>query len=573
MLAVLRAFAIAAILAIMLTSCGDDDSESEEEAGAEDHPTDSLRDGRRQGGELTIARLSLTSLDPFIGFEPDVNHMLWRSLYSLGTENELVAETNGIAAGLPEVSADGKVLTVRLNAGLSWSDGDDLRAEDFVAGVIRNCHPLTSSGSGYLSNLVGCDDLFFADPASADLSALQAALGVRAVDALTIEFTLRVPQPSFAASALGTLLPVPVHLPRFAAATPDEPGEWGDGPEDLVFNGPYVLLSHNAESASFGPNPQWSGLTKPSLDRLHLRFIDEVAATIEAYRAGEVQVVQLRGLAGPEEIRAAREEFGEEYGQSLAPATRALHMQLEHEALENLDVRLALARAIDREALNQSVYLGTNVPTTSWIPTVVSGPPIGTYDDSIGSDSEAARAHLEAAGYPNGEGFPVLTFLIIDDPEFVAVADFLRQQFSDVLNIETEVEALPDFQSVIARLESGQFDLFLFGWAGAYGDPEEWILGLFNTLGVQNYDNCSDPEIDALIEEAELNPDDQRRRELYLEAERLVIERVCGVAPFAHLAYRWLVKPELTGFVENTSGLDFLYPGDYLPEVWGLRAD
>jgi ABC-type oligopeptide transport system substrate-binding subunit len=498
--------------------------------------------------------------------------MLWRPLYSLEADNSLTAEPNGMAAGLPEVSDDGLVVTVRLNEGLRWSDGDDLRAEDFVAGAIRSCNPLSLIRPPGYSNLAGCDDMAFADPTTADLTILQAAIGVRAVDALTMEFKLLQPQPSFPAAALTGSFAVPVHMERFAAATPDEPGEWGDDPAELVYNGPYTLASLDEAGATVEPNPEWSGRTKPSLERLNLRFVEDAAGSIAAYRVGEVQAVQLSLLAGPEEINAAKEEFGGEYGQVTGPATRGLHMQLDNATLSNLDVRLALTRAIDRERLNEVVYGGTSVPTTSWIPPPISGVSAGAYDELIGFDAEAARRHLEAAGYPNGEGFPVLTFLVANIPEFTSAAEFLQQQFKEVLNIDTQVERA-DEDTLFQRVPAGQFELFPLGWVGIYGDPEEWILGLFNTAGQSNWDNCSDPEIDALIERAEFERDDELRRDLYAQAERLIIERVCGVAPFAQLPFRYLLKPELTGFVESISANDFVYPGDGRPEAWGLRAD
>ena len=566
------ALSLAVLFAI---ACGGDEDSGSSGEASEEAEGGEAGDGRRQGGEITIASTPFGSLDPRNPTDLHLYAMLWRGLYSLDADNQLTAERNGVAAAFPEVSEDGLVVTVQLYEELKWSDGDDLRAEDFVAGVVRTCNPLASTGVGGFSNLVGCEEMAFADPASADLSALQAAIGVRAIDALTIEFTLRQPQPSFPASALtiiGGSTPVPVHLPRFAEASPENPGEWGDSPADLVYNGPYVLASLDQEGASLEPNPGWTGETSPSLDRLNVRFVNDTAAALEAYRAGEVQVVQLSVLAGPDEIEAARRDFSAEYGQHTAPATRALHMQLANPTLANLDVRLALARAINRELLNEVVYGATNIATTSWIPPPVSGLAQGVYDDVVGFDPEAARRHMDAAGYPNGEGFPTLKFLIGDSPETVALTEFLGQQFKEVLNIETEVE-LVDAETLFQRLPSGQFDMYLFGWVGAYGDPEEWLLGLFNTGGITNWDNCSDPEIDALIEEAEFETDDQRRRESYLEAERLVIERVCGVSPFAHLAFRYLLKPSLTGFVESISTQDYLYPGDGTPEAWGLRAD
>jgi ABC-type oligopeptide transport system substrate-binding subunit len=106
-----------------------------------------------------------------------------------------------------------------------------------------------------------------------------------------------------------------------------------------------------------------------------------------------------------------------------------------------------------------------------------------------------------------------------------------------------------------------------------YPDPENWILGLFDSDGAGNYYGCSDPDIDALIEEARFNPDDEERREQYRQVERLVIEQVCGIAPYIHTGLNSLLKPELVGFRENVSGNDVQVPGEGVPEAWGLRAE
>jgi oligopeptide transport system substrate-binding protein len=565
-------------LVVVLTlaaACGDDDVSDEETESSEREQPD---DDRRQGGQVTLAVGFHGELDPhaanYLPEDDAVARMLWRGLYSLTADNRLTDEQNGIADGPPQVSEDGLTVTVRMREGLSWSDGDDLRGEDYVAAIIRSCSPLIGSGLQYLlGNLKGCNGYYFADPASADLDALQAAVGVRAVDAVTVEFTLEQPQPSFpAALTLPLSFPVPVHLDRFATQTPGAPAEWGTDPAQLVYNGPYVLTEFVAgEQAVFEPNSRWSGSTQPTLERVTFRFFDDPATGLDSYKDGEIQ---LTGIVGEQLIEATK-AFGDEYFQEIRTTTLAVYMNLADETLANLDVRLALARAIDREALNQAIAAGGFVPTTTWIPEVTSGLPPESYEDVIGFDPEAARDHLAEAGYPNGDGFPPLKLMaltLVPSYEFEDTAAFLERSFQEVLNIGVELELLGE-DAFFERLNTGDFDLALLGWIQDYPDPENWILGLFDTDGQANFGGCSDPEIDALIEEARLNPNDEERRSQYREVERQVIERVCGPTPYIHIGLNFLIKPELVGFRENASGNDILLPGEGVPEAWGLRAE
>ncbi|HEX5940536.1 MAG TPA: ABC transporter substrate-binding protein, partial [Dehalococcoidia bacterium] len=177
-----------AVLALVAAACGDDDDDdsgddaeepaTEEEAPAEGEATEeegAESDGsatelgyeRQDGGDLILAATEQSSFDPhFSSFATDIGYerMLWRGLYSLDAENNVVFADNGIAAGDPEVSEDGLTYTVTLNDGLLWSDGDDLTAEDYVAGILRTCNPVNAGEYSYLLvdyfPIAGCADFY-----------------------------------------------------------------------------------------------------------------------------------------------------------------------------------------------------------------------------------------------------------------------------------------------------------------------------------------------------------------------------------------------------------------------------
>src|SRR5438034_2617888 len=147
---------------------------------------------RIEGGSLTVATFAPTSLDPhFSSFVQDVSleRMLWRGLYGLdpsGTPRPMMAREPA------DISEDGRIYTVRLREGLRWSDGNDLTAADFVAGILRACNPENAAPfESLLSNLTGCDEHFTAGVYN---SGLEDRIGVRTLDDLTVEFQLESPQ-------------------------------------------------------------------------------------------------------------------------------------------------------------------------------------------------------------------------------------------------------------------------------------------------------------------------------------------------------------------------------------------
>jgi oligopeptide transport system substrate-binding protein len=562
----LAAVTLAALAAAAACGGGEEEEGPTATAGPAETPQATQPAGereRRQGGELTVHGFEFQSLDPhFSSFAQDISlhRMIWRGLYMLDKNN---VPQPMMAADMPEISEDGTTYTIKLKEGLKWSDGEPLTAADFEYGIKRTCNPENAGEYQYvLTNLVGCD-AHFNNEAGFD-QALEDAIGVKALDETTLEVRLQQAQPTFTIIlSLWMTFPAPKHLFQ----TTSDP--WPTDPSKLAYNGPYILQEYvQQDHVTLVPNPNWVGEIKPTLDKLTIRFIDDAAVAVNAYRAGEldeseVDTTQLRSIA---------QEFPGEYLKTLQPSTRGLEMQLKDPTLANKEVRLALARAIDRERLNEVVVQGANEPTTSWIPEVTSGVPLGTYDDIIGFNPEAARQHLANAGYPNGQGFPKLSILVGDSPAARATAEFLQQNFKEVLNIDTDIEVV-DSATRSSRFTNEQFQLFPGGWIQDYPDPENWILGLFDTNGTLNNYNCSMPEIDDLVAKARFNTNNEERLQQYRQIERLIIENVCGIAPYWHENNHWLVKPYVVGMRENTSGQDGVQPGDWIAEAWGLAAE
>src|SRR3989304_6323199 len=121
-----------------------------------------------------------------------IQRMRWRGLYRLNPENVPEPE---MAASDPEITNDGKTYTIPIREGLLWSDGDELLAEDFVAGIVRTCNPLHGGQYQYLlTAVVGCDDYYYSlagpdetpltdddlDISTIDVAAMEGAIGAKA---------------------------------------------------------------------------------------------------------------------------------------------------------------------------------------------------------------------------------------------------------------------------------------------------------------------------------------------------------------------------------------------------------
>ena len=121
-----------------------------------------------------------------------------------------------------------------------------------------------------------------------------------------------------------------------------------------------------------------------------------------------------------------------------------------------------------------------------------------------------------------------------------------------------------------ARFREETFDLFPGGWTQDYPDPENWIIGLFNTDGALNHYNCSRPEIDQLIEENEFNLSEEERIAAYERINEIIVDEACGIFVYYHEADNYLKKPNVVGMFENTTVQNAYIAGDWAAEAWGV---
>jgi oligopeptide transport system substrate-binding protein len=551
--------------AIFAAACGDDDDGGGSDATRTSTSGDSAKPV--DGGEITVQYAEPESFDPhWSHFAQDigVQRMVWRGLYRLAKDNKVEPE---MASDMPKVSDDGKTISVKLRSGLKWSDGATLTANDFVAGIQRTCDP-DNAGTykDTISNIVGCDEFYDAADKSADeKTALRNAVGVRAPDATTVEFKLESPQPTFAMIlALWMTFPSPSHVVKNSG------DEWPTV-DKLVYNGPYKIESYRAkDSAVLVRNDNWYG-DRPHLDKITLRYIDQLDVAENAYRANQIQLTRAN-LTNLDVIKADP-TLGKEFLQVPGVTTRAVNMNLEHKPLDNYKVRLALSQATDRQALNKVAFRGAYIPSTTWMPPSVAGAGLkeDTFDKNVGFNPEQAKKTLAEAGYPDGKNFPVLNMVISDVPDRRATAEFLKEQWKKILNIEIDVQVV-DSKTRSARFTQMDYDMLPGGWTQDYPDPENWVAGLFNTGGANNKYGVSDPKLDELYKKALYNTNNEERLNQWRDINKLLSENPMLAGPVLYQeSFNYLIKPRLHGPRDQADPLDAMIAGDWNVESWWLE--
>ena len=513
-------------------------------------------------------------------FEQDIAiaRALWRGLYQLS-----VAADGGIVAvpamAAAEPTVNGNVYTVKLKAGLKWSDGVPLTANDFVYGIQRECDAAVASPYQYvlgasILGIVGCDEYFTAlgttdaplTPTDAELQALRDAIGVKAIDDTTLQVTLLAPKPTFT-----TIMSLWAAFPARKDVIEQFGDKWTD-PGNIVTNGPFILTGLTAGAGGqvvLEPNPNWALEPKPALRKITIKFIDDTEAAFRAFQTGELDITNIPAPEIP--TIQADATLSKEFLKVGAARIWSVEMQMKNEVIAKPLVRLALSRAIDRATLVKVVYNDSFLPATYWL---VQGLPgfqgNAAFEDTVGYDPTAAKKALSDAGYPNGEGFPTLTLTTLDRPDRKAEAEFLQKNWKDILGITINIQTV-DAKTRSSTFNTENFELFPGGWQNDYPDPENSLIGLFDTDGGNNHYNCSDPDIDAKLAAAGKETDNAARIKLLQEAETLIVTKLCGAIPIYQNAFLYLVDSKMAGLKPNGQ-IDAAMPGNWCPECWYVKA-
>ena len=235
--------------------------------------------------------------------------------------------------------------------------------------------------------------------------------------------------------------------------------------------------------------------------------------------------------------------------------TYYLSMNLERDAFKDAKVRKALSLAIDRDYGANTLMQGTYSPAdnllgTGWID--MDGKQFK--DNANGGKSyidvtnyeanlEEAKQLLADAGYPNGEGFPTITYTTNDAGYHKVVAEYLQQAWAEI-GIDLQVDIV-EWASFTPMRRNGDFDVARNGWVGDYSDPSN-MLDLFYSTNGNNDGKFTNADYDAAIDLSRTTLDADERSQALHTAEDILMEEA-GCIPVAYYNDFWLQSDKITG--------------------------
>ena len=484
--------------------------------------------GRPQGGKLVRLYRDPPTLDPHLttdNISGGLVNEIFGGLVTLALDLKVVPDL----AERWDVSDDGRVHTFHLRKDAKFHDGKPVTAEDVRWSLERVADPNTLSpvAEQYLSDIVGV---------SAKLAGKANSIsGLQVVDQHTLRITIDEPKSYFLAKL--------TYPTAFILDKDNVEGAGGDWLLQPNGTGPFKLAEYQIGEILRLTRNEYYHLGPPNLDEVE--FILAGGSAMLMYENDEIHLTGV-GLADLErvldpneplnaELKAAPSSFGVSY----------IGLNVEKPPLDDPLFRQALSLAIDRDTIAVAVLDGLRIPATTIIPP--GFPSYSTDVHGYGYDPERALEVLKLSKYGNDlENLPRITLSISGSfgADVPLDLEVILSSWEEVLGVEVEIQ-----QTEWATfLQDRRYHMFTLGWGADYADPENFLDILFHSESENNHTNYNSPQVDALLEQARIEPDQDTRFKLYNRIEQMILDDAPWVLLWNTGETYALIKPEVKGY-------------------------
>lgn len=470
-----------------------------------------------------------------------INHA-FEGLMKLDKDNKIVEGQ----ASKYEVNKDETVYTFTLREGIKWSDGEQVKAEDFVYAWQRLVDPKTGADYNYMIDMVKNANEIMAGKKKPK------ELGIKALDEKTVEVTLTTPTPYFLeVCAFPATFPVRKDIVEANADT------WSTDPKTYIGNGPYVLKSWEHQSKmTYVKNENYYDLKKLGPDTINFVLMEDKNTMLSAYKNNEI----LFADDLPSEEIDAMKDKGLVIEKQLG--TYFLSINVKKEGLDNVKVREALSLALDRDYIVEKVAKGGQIPADSFVTTGLTDADGKTefhenakkwYDaKDYKGNVEKAKKLLKEAGYENGKGLPSIELMC--NPGHEPIMEAVQNMWKENLGLNVTISS-QDWNVFLETRKEGDFQVARDGWLGDYNDPISFI-DMWITGGGNNNAQWSNKEYDKIVSEIKSTTDAKERYAKMHEAEDLLAKDM-PIIPIYYYTDLYLISDKLEGMY--TSPLGYKY--------------
>lgn len=374
--------------------------------------------------------------------------------------------------------------TFTLRDDLKWSDGKPVTAHDYEYAWKRAADPNLASPYAFLVTdyIKGAKEYFDGVGKAEDMK-------VKALDDKTLQVELINPTAYFLnLISFFTYMPV-----REDMATTGE--GWEKDPAKCITNGAFKLSEYKIGShLTMVKNEEYWDKDNVSLSEIKALFITDATTSLQGYQAGEIHITSLLPREEVPKLLAEDPNFSSEKGLGLTYYA----INVDKEPFNDVNVRKALALAIDRKTLVEQVRRSGEIPAAAFV-----APKFKTSDgksfrpldenemvvpefeiDPWAAQVDKAKEYLAKAGFPDGKGFPEFDLVYYIRTDEQKVAEAIQQMWEKNLGIKVNLVSV-EASVFNAEQSAGKYSVSQSGWSADYNDPMT-MLALFTSNGLNS---------------------------------------------------------------------------------------
>lgn len=330
-------------------------------------------------------------------------------------------------------------------------------------------------------------------------------------------------------------------------------------PATYIGNGPYKLTSWEHDSKiTFEKNDNYWDKSSIVAPKIEWFLMNDQNAILSAFKNG--QVAYAKNI--PTDELAAEKAAG---NLKILPLLGTYYIDFVNNKapFDNAKVRKAFSLAIDRNYLVENVKKGGETPASGFVPfgiadvkqepdfRTTAGDYISVKPEDYEKNVAEAKKLLAEAGYPDGNGFPKVTYGLNSGSGHEPIAEALQQMWKENLGVEVEIVA-QEWNVFQQSRKDGVYNINRNGWIGDYMDPSTF-MDIFTSGNGQNNAKYSNAEYDTYITAARKESDPAKRIQMFHDAEKLLMDE-SAIAPLYFYTEPIVISPKLQGVVNSKLG-------------------
>jgi peptide/nickel transport system substrate-binding protein len=489
-----------------------------------------------RGGTFVFGRgADSVGLDPAVITDGE-SFRVTRNIYESLCEYQ--RDSTAVIPGLAErweTTPDGLTWKFALRRHVKFHDGTPFNAEAVVFNFERwmfEPHPYHKGVFEYWKSMFGGFPGF--------------VQSVKAIDEFTVEFVLEKPMAPFLAN---------LAMPMFGIASPTAIKKHGDDYfKNPMGTGAFRFREWRKDDrVVLERNPDYWG-EKALFDRVIFRSIVDNSARLLELQAGSIDLME---FLNPDDIPTVKNDANLQLIVRPSMNVGYLWWNVEKEPFGKLDVRRAIAHAVNKRAIVEKLFGSIGIPAKNMLP-----PSLWGYNDAVLDyeyDPAKAREYLAKAGLPNG--FKTKLWAMPNPrpymPQPTKIAEAIQADLKAV-GIDAEIITM-DWATYLAKTRDGEQDMYMLGWTGDNGDPDNFLYWFFGQKETRSrYYNTKAAQ---LTGKAQAVFDQEERARLYRDAQ-IVLKEDTANMPIAHTTPPLAAKKTVKGYIPHATG------GEKLDIVW-----